>query len=139
MLTPSHIITPTVPPPPSVPLSAPRWFEMATGTSLFTIIKTPVNYFEYTGRKRTDVPTQVPGQGLARAVYPLVLSTLTLTPLNNNNFVTHVPTQDDGGGSVAIYPLVLSTPSIIHYPPSDAPTCLQGLARAIASAIIVTP
>ena len=33
----------------------PRWFETNSGVSLFSIIREPVNYFQYTGRDQTRV------------------------------------------------------------------------------------
>ena len=86
---------------------------MASGSTLFTIISTPINYFEYTGRLRTDVPTAV------LSLPPLVIITpchchpsLISHPLADSLFplythplilvTTTFITQNDGGGSVAI-------------------------------------
>eukprot|EP00957_Ditylum_brightwellii_P093272 7102918-Ditylum_brightwellii.AAC.1 len=31
----------------------PRWFEAGSGTKLFSIIRDPIDYYEYTGRRQT--------------------------------------------------------------------------------------
>lgn len=40
------------------PETIPRWFEAGNGQTLYHIIRDPVNYYQYTGRKET-----IPGKG----------------------------------------------------------------------------
>ena len=45
--------------------NTPRWFETESGTSLFVIIRTPLNYFQYTGRGGTHISRSDAGGGKA--------------------------------------------------------------------------
>ncbi|RYH31690.1 hypothetical protein EON65_02100 [archaeon] len=43
--------------------NTPRWFELGTDDSLFQLIRVPLNYYEYTGRKATTVSSADSGGG----------------------------------------------------------------------------
>ena len=67
--------------------NTPRWYESASGTSLFSLIRTPINYFEYTGRSGTAVSEEDAGGG---AVFNLLLEE------TSDNFIPIVYDHSEG-------------------------------------------
>lgn len=59
--------------------NTPRWFELATDSSLFQFIRVPMNYFDYTGRAATTVSQDDQGGGAIVA---------SLAAVSGDNFIS---------------------------------------------------
>ena len=77
--------------------NTPRWFEVPAGESLFQLIRYPLDYFQYTGRKSTGVSQNDLGGG---AYYQ------ELAAISTDNFINVVVTQNNlpPGCSIGCFP-----------------------------------